>query len=176
MRPHHLLSLVLLCAGSICQAAPISFVVNGTFSGGGTFHGWFSLDGDTNTILASNITTSAGPGFGYTYTSAGTGAPWVQGNDASVPNDFAVFFASPGYDSMFFFWLAGTPASFQGGAIEALGASCGVGQCTPARELANFTDARYVDGGTVTPAPEPGSAALLGVGLAVGLSVQRRRK
>ena len=165
--------MAALFAATPAAAAPITSAVNGIFNDGGTFSGTFTLDGAALSILNSNITTSPFGAFGTTYTSSGTGSPYIQGNSSYVPNDFAVFFTSP--TSIFFCWLPGTAAAYSGGAIETYPASCPPQGCSPSWERIDNT-VRRVASGSLAPVPEPGSGLLFGFGLATAGAVCLRRR
>jgi hypothetical protein len=159
------------------MAGPIQFRVNGIFDTGATFSGTFTLDGDTNSIVESTIVTLSDRNFASTtYTSSGAGSPFLQGNDPGVPTDFSVLFRTPTYSHLFFFWLSGTPANFNGGPIHRLGPSCGVGQCTPSREI-NTSNGSYreVVSGTVEAVPEPAGLAIGALAI-MGLSASKLRR
>lgn len=108
-----------------------------------------------------------------TYTSSGSGSPYIQGNTSYVPNDFSVLFTSP--TSVFFFWLPGTAAAHSGGSIETYPASCPPQGCSPSWERIGSTF-RPVASGSLAPVPEPGSGLLLGFGLATAGAVCLRRR
>ncbi|MFN7933869.1 MAG: hypothetical protein U0R19_11100 [Bryobacteraceae bacterium] len=170
------LTFLLLAIAAMASAAPVTYNVSGNFDTGGTFSGWFTLDGSTNSITESNITTTADPGFpSVTYTSSGTGSPYIQGNDPSVPSDFSVLFFGP-TGGLMFFWLSGTPQTFSGGPILALGLSCNA--CTTAREYNASFEARLITGGLAepAPAPEPATGAIAGVAMGAYWLVRRNRR
>lgn len=169
------LTFFLLAIAAVATAAPVTYNVSGTFDTGGTFSGWFTMDGAANSITASNITTTTDPGFpSVTYTGSGTGSPYIQGNDGSAPNDFSVLFFGP-TGGLMFFWLNGTPQTFTGGPILPLGLSCNA--CTTAREYNPSFQARLITGGVAdpAPAPEPATGAIAGVVLGACWPVRRMR-
>lgn len=152
--------------------------MNGSFTSGATFSGFFTLNGATRSILSSNITTQAETGFlERTYTSVGTGRTFVSFN-ASVPGDFAVQFFTPDISSALVFWFGGTPTSFTGGAIQPYPASCAPGMCLPSSERrirGGPFALRGVASGSATLVPES-SAALLLVPALGGLFLRRVRR
>jgi hypothetical protein len=179
-----LLSAVLLtfALGTALPAQVRTFQLTGTFASGATFSGFFTMNGATRSILASNITTQAEPGWlERTYTTTGTGEPFFAGETYVVPNEFAVQLFQPGGGLSLLLWFAGPAASFTGGAIQAYPASCPtvpVRLCASSRE-AVLTSARpvrrLITGGNATLVPEP-SAALLLVPALGGLFLRRVRR
>lgn len=178
-----LLSAVVLtfALGTALPAQVRTFQLTGTFASGATFSGFFTMNGATRSILSSNITTQAEPGWlERTYTSTGTGEPVFGGERTGVPNEFSVQFFQPGGLGLLL-WFAGPAASFTGGAIQAYPASCPTvpfRNCAASRE-AVLTVAppvrRLVTGGHATLVPEP-SAALLLVPALGGLFLRRVRR
>ncbi|MDR3701601.1 MAG: PEP-CTERM sorting domain-containing protein [Candidatus Sulfopaludibacter sp.] len=162
--------LCLLALTGLASASPLTFSVNGSFADGATFSGTFQYDGSTQTILSSNIATTTASQTGTTYSSSGSGSPWIQVGDS---NDFSFEFQSTNH--IFFFFVNGDPSTFTGGAIED-NPPCA---CTPSREY-DFTSGfnfRLVSEGTVTEVastPEPGSWVLLASALVAVLTLRRR--
>jgi hypothetical protein len=156
--------------GAFCST--LTFSASGTFADGSTFSGIFQMDGSARSILASDITTTPdNPNYlGYHYISSGSGIPWMD----AQPGEFAVEFQDVPYNNhVFFFWLPGDPSTFTGGSIID-NPSC---QCTSSLEWDfdsyNF---RLVSEGTVSLAPEPGTAlGVVGAGVILALCRRKRR-
>jgi PEP-CTERM motif len=172
-----LLAVGLLAGPMAAVAVPLTWTLNGTFIGGGTASGSFVYDADGAGFLGIALTTSSG----RTYTQfqgAGTqGLVFLQSGVTAGVSTIAL--------------------NLQGISLSLLTNSGGILQVNPIGGFAGFAEFRCLSGtgcrggagsgitnwepgaSTLTSiaasVPEPGTLALLGLGL-VGLSVSSRRK
>jgi len=168
------LSALLTLGSFSAYAIPIPWSITGTFDDSGTLSGSFIYDVDTDIVSDISITTTAGstlPGYAYTLLHPHTvsvpglsGLPLVS-NWIATPTDgyLALAFASPLTNAGGTIAILST--SYEG---QCLNVFCGPGPTAP--------NTRFITSGTlVSSVPEPGTLALLGIGL-VGMGLARRRK
>jgi hypothetical protein len=163
----------LLMFGGSGQATPLTWALSGaTLNDGSTASGSFTYDADTNAYSNYSISYTAGSiGAAITYgpsasifpTTSASNLTLALGNINTITNYMNIAFDSN--------------LTNAGGTI-AISIDPGFSFSASSWECANCANTRLFTGGVVTATtnvPEPGTLALMGLGLA-GLEFARRRK
>jgi hypothetical protein len=108
--------VVLLTAGSVLSAAPVTIGIAGTFQDGGSLSGQITFDNVTNTVLSFNVTTAVNGVFGSTYALPGadTGSILLG---PYTPTAFVIHLQHPPGGTALTLILPGSPSTFAGGPI-----------------------------------------------------------
>ncbi len=154
-------------------AVPIQWTLQGvTFDDGTTARGSFFYDADTNLYSDINITSSSGNVYGTR----------ALNRSASAFGFFAIAAGGPPLigDSLFFLIFT-RQLSNAGGIVPFRGNSAYEGVCVNdgcgAAEIARVVTAGQVFAGSPVTLSEPGTLAIMGLGLAgLGLALRRRVK
>jgi hypothetical protein len=152
--------LVLFLAAGQASANIIYTFSGVTFDDGGNLAGTFTTDDAITALLDFNITTSAGAGIGFNYTTAtaafgSTSLPFILVLTAPLGDILQVTFS---------------------GTLTALGAPITIGTFDSFEQT--LAARRDITAGSViiaNGAPEPGTIGLLGIGV-LGLLAARRRR
>ncbi len=155
------------------MAVPIKWSVGATFDDGTTASGSFVYDADTNVYSDINITTTTGNVYGALVASLSLG-----------PFGFAAVAAGPPpvIGDALFFLVFNSPLTNAGGTLEfrtsngAYEGTCGNDGCTGV-DIDRLVRDGQISTGPPVALSEPGTFAVLGLGLAgLGLVMRRRVK
>jgi len=173
----YVIALILAVGAPAASAAPIMWSLSGVaFVDGGTATGSFSYDPDANTVGTIAVTTSAGTSFaGATYAALPLSAPY-QPSPAYlyfVPGGLSDLTGAPLLLLEFDLNLSDTPGPRL---LTTTEYACADADCVNVTGVLRTTDAGFVTSGIAQAVPEPGSLALLAVGLFTLVATQRRRR
>lgn len=177
MNASHLLARLTVCiavfASSAAPASPLTWTLqHAVFSDGGAAYGRFSVESTDGKLLEWNITTTDGSlmrGFNYV-----TGGAYDAGTDPFAHSVNGLMVSDANLDRYFYMEFDGSLSSGGMRAILPLDYARARGSW----ECYNCSPYRTVTGGWITSAavPEPGSLALLGVGMLAFAGLRRRKK